>query len=190
MGKKQKDRSEKSMDIENDSTDVVEIESVGEDSERPSSGSKDGLESQLKAAKSDYLYLAAEFDNYKKQSLKERSELLRYGGERLARELLGVIDNFDRALAVESSPETFGAFRQGIELTAGELKSSLLKYGIQEVDCLGQNFDPELHEAIGAEPTADFAPGTICRVLKKAFKMHDRLLRPAQVVVAKSPEEK
>ena len=194
MRKKDKNRQNgKSMETDNESTDVVEIESVGDElmSEESSAGKGPSeLEAQLKAAKNDYLYLAAEFDNYKKQALKERSELLRYGGERLAREFLGVIDNFERALATENSPETFAAFRQGVELTSSELKNSLQKFGIQEVDCLGKPFDPEIHEAIGAEPTAEFEPGTVCRVFKKAFKMYDRLLRPAQVIVAKTPEEK
>jgi molecular chaperone GrpE len=61
------------------------------------------------------------------------------------------------------------------------------KFGIQEVDAIGQAFDPTLHEAIGSEETSEFEPGHVARVLKKAFKMHDRLIRPAQVIVAKEP---
>ncbi len=145
------------------------------------------LESQLKQAKSDYLYLAAEFDNYKKQAIKERSELLRYGGERLARELLNVLDNFERALSVPATADTIEPFRKGIDLTATEFRSSLGKFGIQEVDSLGAPFDPMMHEAIGSEESHEVEPGHITRVLKKAFKMHDRLIRPAQVIVAKEP---
>ncbi len=173
------------MSKKNESHEDVEIESIGD--EKPSATEE--LEKQLEAAKKDHLYLAAEFDNFKRQSLKERSELLRYGGERLARDLMGVIDNFERALSVEPTPENAASFRQGIEMTANELKNCLQKFGIVEVESLGKPFDPSLHEAIGSEETTEVEAGHVAHVFKKGFKMHDRLIRPGQVIVAKAPKE-
>jgi molecular chaperone GrpE len=174
--------------MENDNEKTDTMTSNGVDDNKPDA--EDSIHRELLQAKNDYLYLAAEFDNFKKQTLKERSELIRYGGERLVRDLLNVIDNFERALATETNPDNFMAFREGISMTATELKGVLQKHGIQELDAQGQMFDPQLHEAIGSEETESYEPGFVSQVLKKAYKIHDRLIRPAQVVVAKAPPEK
>lgn len=138
--------------------------------------------------KNDYLYLRAEFDNYKKHMLKERSELLKFGAERFIRDLLTVVDNFERALSVQVTAESFQSFKQGVEITAQEMKSLLSKHGVQEVACEGQAFDPSVHEALSSEPTNSVPPGHISRVFQKAYKYHEKLLRPAQVVVAQKVE--
>ncbi|MFN7262833.1 MAG: nucleotide exchange factor GrpE [Pseudobdellovibrionaceae bacterium] len=135
--------------------------------------------------KNDYLYLRAEFDNYKKHSIKERSDLVKYGGERLAIELLGVLDNFERALEIQVTAENFQTFVKGVQMTASELKNVLSKSGIQEVPSLGSPFDPNVHEALGAEPTSETPEGHVVRVFKKPYKLHEKLIRPGQVIVAK-----
>lgn len=150
---------------------------------------KSGLSDELAKLKNEYLYLRAEFENYKKQAIKERSELIRYGGERLGREILDVLDNFERALETELSSENLESFRKGIQLTASELKNLLTRFGIQEIPSDGKAFDPEIHEALGGEETTQVEPGHIVRVFKKAYKMHDRLLRPGQVIIARPPSE-
>lgn len=134
--------------------------------------------------KNDYLYLLAEFDNYRKNAIKERSELSKYGAERFLREFLAVYDNFERALATEVTAENVESFRQGICMIAGEIKALLQRFGVEEVKTEGQVFDPMVHEALGSEPRSDVEPGHVVRVLKKAYKMHDKLIRPAQVTVA------
>ena len=137
-------------------------------------------------AQNDLLYLRAEFDNYKKQSIKERSDYLKYGSERLITELLEVIDNFDRALATPATAENIDTFSQGMQLTSNELKGTLKKFGVEEVPCKGEAFDPTYHEALSSEETDEVEPGHITQVFKGAYKLHDRLIRPAQVVVAKA----
>lgn len=139
---------------------------------------------ELDKAKSDFLYLRAEFDNFRRNTIKERSQLVKFGAERLAHDLLNVMDNFDRALDIEVTPETINSFKEGIVMTSHELKEALNKHGVVEVPCVGENFDPTLHEALSSEPTDEFKPGVICRVFKKAYKMHDKVIRPGQVVVA------
>lgn len=138
----------------------------------------------LEKAKNDFLYLKAEFENYKRNSIKERSEIIKYGAERVLVDILNVVDNFDRALETSVAATNLDVFRKGVELTASELKSALKKHGISEVESFGKAFDPALHEAIGTEPTEEVESGKISRVLKKPYKLHDKVIRPGQVIIA------
>lgn len=146
------------------------------------------LQEQSEKYKNDYLYLRAEFENYKRNAIKERSEALKYGSERIVNDILGIADNFERALQVKVSPETMNNFVQGVEMTANELKAVLQRNGVTEVKCEGAAFDPNFMEALSSEPTNEVPPGHVARVFKKAYKLHDKVIRPAQVVVAKKPE--
>ncbi|MBC7742710.1 MAG: nucleotide exchange factor GrpE [Bdellovibrionaceae bacterium] len=136
--------------------------------------------------KHDFLYLKAEFENYKRNAIKERSELLKFGAERIARDVLEVMDNFERALAVKLTPESMQTFKVGVEMTAKELKDVLAKHGIQEVPSEGQPFNPAHHEAISSEATNAVPNGHVARVFKKPYKLHDKIIRTGQVVVASS----
>ncbi len=147
------------------------------------------LQEQAEKYKNEGLYLRAEFDNYRRNMIKERSELIKFGGERLAKDLLSVLDNFERALEAKINTENMAAFKRGIEMTAADLKSLLQKHGVTEVVTLGQPFDPATHEALSSEPTDKVEPGNVLRVFQKAYKLHDKLIRPAQVVVAKKGDE-
>lgn len=146
------------------------------------------LQEQAEKFKNDFLYLRAEFENYKRNAIKERSELLKYGGERLVRDLLEVVDNFERALSVQVSSENFNTFKQGVEMTAQELRNLLNRHNVTEVPAHGAPFDPMVHEALSSEASDQVAPGYVLRVFKKPYKLHDKLIRPGQVVVAKKPE--
>jgi molecular chaperone GrpE len=143
------------------------------------------LKADLERVRKDFLYLYAEFENYKKNSIKERSDLRKYGAERLVVDILGVVDIFETALALENTPENAAAFRKGIELTAHELKQTLIRNGVEEQPALGTAFNPLIHEALSSEETGEFPEGHISRVFKKPYKLHDRLVRPGQVVVAR-----
>lgn len=149
----------------------------------------ENLAEELAKAKNDYLYLRADFDNYRKSVIKERSDLMKYGSERIVSAVLEVLDNFERALQTELTPETIPVYKEGIELTKNELKNALSKFGVSEVQAEGAPFDPALHEALGSEETDKVPPGHIVRIFKKAYKLHDRVIRPAQVVVAKEPQK-
>jgi molecular chaperone GrpE len=145
------------------------------------------LKAELDKCKSDYLYLRADFDNYRKSVIKERSDLIKYGSERLLTDLLDLLDNFDRALSFEVTPENLQSFKEGMDLTRKGFDKMLTKFGVSALESEGQPFDPSLHEALSSEETDKVAPGHIARVFKKAYKLHDRVIRPAQVVVAKEP---
>lgn len=146
------------------------------------------LQEQAEKYKNDFLYARAEFDNYRKNMIKERSDLIKYGCERLANDILGVVDNFERALQTTVTIENFPQFRQGVELIAAELKNALEKNGIKELPSEGVDFDPNIHEALASEVTDQMEPGKVLRVFQKAYQLHDRLLRPARVVVAKKAD--
>jgi molecular chaperone GrpE len=142
------------------------------------------LKKDLERAKNDHLYLMAEFDNYRKRAIKERSDYMKYAAERPLGGILEVLDNFERAIQVEVTPENFESFKKGVELISEELKSTLKKFGVQEVPAEGAKFDPTIHEAIGTEETDSVEPGMVSRVIRKAYKLHDKIIRPAQVMVA------
>ena len=144
---------------------------------------------EIKTLKSDLLYLRAEFDNYKKQSIKERSQLIKYGGQELAVALLDILDNVDRALGMEINRDTMESFKKGIQLTASEMESTLGRFGIHPIDCTNKAFDPSIHEAIGNEEDPHTTPGHITKVLKKPYKFHDKVIRTGQVIVAKEPKK-
>lgn len=145
--------------------------------------------SEAEKYKTDYLYLRAEFDNYRKQMIKERADLLKYGAERLGRDLVAVLDNFERALSVKPSAENLQTYVKGIELTSQELKNVLSKNGIQEVPSEGLVFNPSVHEALSSEPTDKMQPGHVLRVFQKGYKLNDKIIRPAQVVVSTAKSE-
>lgn len=145
------------------------------------------LKQQLEKAKNDYLYLRAEFDTFRRNAIKERSDLLKYGSERLALEILSVLDNFERALDLKTTSTSVSDFLKGVELNTNALKSSLTKFGIEKIQCDHQTFDPAQHEALGSEESTEIAEGKILKVLRSGYKLHDRLIRPAQVIIAKAP---
>jgi molecular chaperone GrpE len=131
-----------------------------------------------------YLRALADFDNYKKRAIKERSELIKYQGENLAADLLEVVDNFERALAAEASDAA--SIKAGVSMIHKQLLEVLSKHGVRGESSIGKPFDPYFHQAISQAPAADFPDGTVCSELKKAYFLKDKLLRVGQVVVSAS----
>jgi molecular chaperone GrpE len=126
---------------------------------------------------------SADFDNLKRRTEKEKSEYFRFALAEAFADILGVVDNFERALA--HRPDATGdEFHAGIDMIAKQLADTLKKYGAAEVPALGLPFDPNVHEAVVREETEFVAPGTVLEVLQKGYLLNDRLLRPARVKVA------
>jgi molecular chaperone GrpE len=147
-------------------------------------------EAEELAAKNWDLYLRsqAELENYRKRAIRDRQDLLKFGNENILRELLPVIDNLDRAVqhARETEGENQGLI-QGVEMTLGQFQRVLEKFQVTPFDALGEPFDPARHEAMGQYETADFPPNAVAQELQKGYLLHDRLLRPAMVMIAKAP---
>ena len=131
----------------------------------------------------------ADFDNFKKRAAREKQEAIRYANEGLLEKLVPVLDNFDAALSAAQTNSTGSAqsLQTGVAMIFQQLKKALTESGLEEVDAAGQKFDPNLHEAVSQQETADVADGEVLQQLRKGYKLRDRLLRPATVVVAKKP---
>jgi molecular chaperone GrpE len=144
------------------------------------------LKAELDHVRDIYLRKLAEFDNFRKRVEREREDIRLAGVEEMIRELLPVLDNFDRAL--QHAEDDSGAFLQGIEMIAKQLWDTLERRGVEEVDPVGQQFDPELHEAVQRVEDGQHPPGTVAWVMLKGYTMGDRLIRPAMVGVAVEPD--
>lgn len=140
------------------------------------------LEAQLKEKEQKYVYLYAEFENFKKRSIKERSDLMKFGWESLAHELLQVVDNLERALS-HMPPQADPAITGGIQMVLNQFMAALNRQNVQPISTLLQPFDPNLHEAVGAE-ASEHPAGTITQEQLKGYTLHGRLLRPARVIVS------
>jgi len=134
------------------------------------------------------LRLAADFENFRRRTLKEREDAFAYGHQNVVKDLLPSVDNLERAIAHarQSGGGDFEGLLQGIDLVLRELVSTLVKHGVSEIDAKGQPFDPSVHEAIAQVPDDTVPPNTILQVFQKGYRLRDRLLRPAQVVVSRS----
>jgi len=128
---------------------------------------------------------SAEFDNYRRRIERERREQAEQSIVDLLQELLLVVDDFDLALTVEPG-EAGTAYRKGVELIYGKLQDLLRKYGVRPIDALGADFDPNLHQAVVHEPSAEHREGEVIGEMRKGYMIGDRLLRPAMVKVAKA----
>jgi molecular chaperone GrpE len=147
---------------------------------------------KAKAAKADenwdrLLRTAADFENYKKRVAREREDLRKYAVENLMRKLAPVLDGFDMALAAVNANASAESLKTGIAMVHSQLKSALAEAGLEEIDAIGQAFDPRWQEAVGHEESAEVPEGHVVQQLRKGYRLHDRLLRPASVVVAKKP---
>ena len=141
----------------------------------PAAAKQDGgATSQIDELKKQHLYLLADFDNYRKQAIRERSDLIKYGNEPIVRELLGVLDNLERAAGTPVNAETLETYKSGVDMIVGQFKKTLERFGVEEVDPKGQAFDPSMHEALGADNNPDFPPNTVTQVLKKAYKLRGK----------------
>jgi molecular chaperone GrpE len=183
--------AEKAKKTKTNSANVESLENQNE-SDTENSSEDDVLKQQLEKSQNDFLYLSAEFENYKRQAIKERSQLVKFGSERLLKDLLNVLDIFDTALEMKVDKENFQSFIDGVRMTSTELKNTLDKHGVKSAAKEGDIFDPTLHEAIGSEENDQLEPGQLSKVFKKAYTLHDRIIRPAQVIVVKegsSPKE-
>jgi molecular chaperone GrpE len=132
-----------------------------------------------------FLRTLAEFDNFRKRTRQEIDDARRAGTERLASDLLTVLDNFERALQHTEGETTNDAVREGILLIHKQLQNTLAKHGIEPIEAVGQPFDPQYHEAImQVEPGPDHPPGTVAEELRKGYMINGRVLRASLVKVA------
>jgi molecular chaperone GrpE len=131
----------------------------------------------------------AEMENTRKRMNREREEERRYASLPIARDLLPVIDNLQRALEAAEKDRNPDALMQGVSMIARQLEDALSRHGVKAIEALGQPFDPNLHEALQQVPSDEHPPMTIIQEYERGFQLHDRVVRPSKVVVSSAPAE-
>ncbi|MBR5830321.1 MAG: nucleotide exchange factor GrpE [Tidjanibacter sp.] len=133
--------------------------------------------------KDKYLRLSAEFDNYRKRTLREKMELIESGGEDVIKSMLAVMDDFDRALGAMQSASDVASVREGVELISQKMRDVLKSKGVSEIVAVGEALDTDLHEAVAKFPAGDDKKGKVIDVVQKGYKLKDKVIRYAKVVV-------
>ena len=178
--------------IDDEAPPVVEVEASGtEGAEESGEGDEaENLRDEIEHLREMYLRKLAEFDNFRKRTEREKSELVKVGGAKIVEDLIPVLDNFERALeqSGDSSPESI---LQGVRMISKQLIEVLERHGLEQFDPTGQPFEPEFHEAIQRVEDSNLAPGSVAWVLAKGYTFGGRLVRPAMVGVTceESPGE-
>lgn len=144
------------------------------------------LESEAAKWKELALRTAADMDNFRKRAAREREDALRFANQRLLEELLPVIDNFEMGMQAASKDQGSMIYI-GMDMVRRQLADFLASQGVEEIPSEGRPFDPNLHEAVTQEESDTLAEGQVLRVTRRGFRLKDRLLRPASVVVSKAP---
>jgi molecular chaperone GrpE len=151
------------------------------------------LQAEVAELKDKWLRAHAEIDNIRKRSEREKEEIAKYAVSKLARDIVSVGDNFQRAIdavpaeAAEQDP-ALKSFLEGVTLTERELLNALERHGIKRIQPMNEQFNPHLHQAVMETPRSDVPAGTIVQVFQPGFMIEDRVLRPAMVAIAKGGE--
>lgn len=158
---------------EAETTEANEEESAESELTEESVDGKDPMEAK-------YLRLMADFQNYKKRTAKEKEDIYAFGAEGLMLKLLTVIDNFERALVLESKDEKYA---EGMQMIFKQLTDVLQKAGLEEIKALGEDFDPNFHNAVMMEDNPDYESGKVTDVMQKGYVLNKKVIRPSMVKV-------
>ena len=173
-------------------TNAEEIaDAAPEDDEQDLEKKLEQAEEEARTAHDRLLRVSAEFDNYKKRTRREIDDFRKYANEALIKELLGVVDNLERAVESSKEASEHNQLLEGVDLTLKEILKIFEKFNVKPIEALEKEFDPAVHQAVLQEASEHHAENTVIREFQKGYTIHDRLLRPAMVVVskaAKSPE--
>lgn len=129
----------------------------------------------------------ADFDNYKKRAAREKDDAIRFANSSLLERLIAIVDNFELGLSAARGEGEKSPIFAGMSMVLKQLTDFLGENGLQPIDAKGQKFDPNLHEAIANERSAEFPEGTVIRQTRRGYRLKDRLLRPSSVVVSSGP---
>ena len=186
MTKEVKDREDK-MPEEQESEKTEEAAEGKEHTEEPAEEQAAAEEEKEEAKEPEedesarYMRLMADFQNYKKRVEKEKKDIYSYANEKIATELLTVLDNFERALEHEGEDKSF---KEGMEMIFKQLFDVLEKAGLKEIPALGEEFDPNFHNAVMSEDTDEYESGKVSGVMQKGYTLNGKVIRPSMVKVA------
>ena len=149
----------------------------------------------IEAAKNWDLYLRerADLENARKRHQRDKEDALRFANDRLLKEIIPVLDNLERAVdhadQADQADDDNQGLLEGVNMTINQFRKALENFGVKPINAIGENFDPNLHQAMGQVETIEQAPNTVVTEFQKGYLLHDRLLRPAMVMVAKAPTD-
>jgi molecular chaperone GrpE len=151
----------------------------------------EALQAEIAELKDRHLRLAADFENARRRSIKDREEAALFGHQNVVKDLLASVDNLERAIdhAREGGDESQAGLLEGVELVLREIQAVLTRHGVVPIEAEGQLFDPALHEAMAQVPDASVPANTVVQVFQPGYQLRGRLLRPARVVVSKAPTD-
>lgn len=165
------------LDEAQETTDEAQVESNAEE-----------LKAKEEDFKEKYYYLAAEMQNMQRRTEKEKDNLLKYGSEKILRDLLEVVDNFERTLGFikDDEDEKVKNLYVGLDMVSKQFLDTLSKHGLKKVEAIGEEFDPNFHEALAQQPAEDKKDMEVLQVHQEGYTLNERLIRPAKVVVVKN----
>ena len=171
--------------VVNDETAEKELEVTGEDEQEAKSDLEiKELQEKLDAANDKYLRLSAEFDNYRKRTLKEKAELTKSAGEQILEKILPVMDNFERALQSMETATDVPALREGVQLIYTTFRDFLSQHGVKEIECVNTDFNPDLQEAVTKIPApSEEMKGKVVDCIQKGYTLYNKVIRFPKVVV-------
>jgi len=183
LKKKKKEDAVNTEEI-NDTVENNELQDINEQAEENAPSPVDTLKAELALANDKYLRLYAEFDNFRRRTIKEREDARKMEGKDLITSLLPVLDDFERALKAMENATDVAPVKEGVVLVQNKLKNALTKTGLKEMESIGSTFDPELQEAITNIPAPnDDMKGKVIDEMEKGYFLNDKVIRFAKVIV-------
>ncbi len=184
FGKDKKIKETEENNMEDNNNPFVQETEEKEEASTAEQEAKPDNSVELETLKSQYIRLAADFDNYRKRHAQERESLLKYGAEETLKKLLPVLDTFERAKKSLNEVDDIEKAKESFNVVQKQLVEALEKIGLEKIETEKQTFNPELHEAVMQTQTEEYADHTIINELQSGYKLGDRVLRPAMVNVA------
>ena len=178
---KQEVLQEEELKAETAETAQEEAKAEAEEPAEAAAEEKKEMSAEDEALNVKYMRLMADFQNFKRRTEKEKSDIYAFANEKIVVELLNVIDNFERALALGAEGD---GFVEGMSLIFKQLQGVLEKAGVKEIEALGQEFDPNFHNAVMMEDTDEYESGKVSCVLQKGYTLNNKVIRPSMVKVA------
>ncbi|PWA12550.1 nucleotide exchange factor GrpE [Pueribacillus theae] len=176
------EEQQENADEQLENVEETEVDTEKERAEKERA-EKERIEAELKELNERFLRVQADYDNFRKRTKAEKEAAAKYRSQSLAEQLLPVLDNFERALSVETTNEESKSILQGVEMVYRQFLEALKQEDIEEVEAYGVPFDPNKHQAVMQEKSEEHEPGIVLEVLQKGYRLKDRVIRPAMVKV-------
>jgi molecular chaperone GrpE len=193
LAKKRKKQDDEKEIVSETPEEMLTEESATEEEVDPMTALKNEITTAQEEARNNWdLYLRerADMENLRKRHQRDKEDAIRFANDRLLKEMIPVLDNLERAVdhAEQGSDDSQGLL-EGVNMTINQFRKALEDFGIKPINAVGTDFDPNLHQAMGQVESEEQAPNTVATEFQKGYLLHDRLLRPSLVMVAKAPAE-